>query len=155
MRPVQRVPRHVLWKTDIYWKRYKKHCIQDNGISVSFKVGTLGPHAVLPAASLLLYKTLQNSLLELPSAALSYFPESHQWSEISSLSKVILVLRKARNHKALNPGCKRAESPGWFDILPKNSARDMMHEQVCCCNEAANLLLPIALAIFVILHIST
>ena len=29
-----------------------------------------------------------------PSAALSYFPESHCQSEISSLSKVILVLEK-------------------------------------------------------------
>ena len=29
-----------------------------------------------------------------PSAAPSYFPESHVWSEISSLSKVILVWEK-------------------------------------------------------------
>ena len=27
---------------------YKKHCTQDNDTSVPFKVGTLGPHAVLP-----------------------------------------------------------------------------------------------------------
>ena len=32
-----------------------------------------------------------------PSAAPLYFPESHQWSEISSLSKEILVLGKARS----------------------------------------------------------
>ena len=31
-----------------------------------------------------------------PSASLSYFPEFHQWSEISSLPKVILVLGKGR-----------------------------------------------------------
>ena len=37
--------------------RYKQHCIQDNDISVPFKVGTLGPHTVLPA-SLPLFKTL-------------------------------------------------------------------------------------------------
>ena len=40
----------------IYWRRYKKHCTQDNDTSVPFKVGTLGPHTVLPA-SLLLFKT--------------------------------------------------------------------------------------------------
>ena len=33
---------------DIYWRRYKKHCTQDNDPSVPFKVGTLGPHKVLP-----------------------------------------------------------------------------------------------------------
>ena len=35
---------------DIYWRRFKikKHCTQDNDASVPFKVGTLGPHTVLP-----------------------------------------------------------------------------------------------------------
>ena len=33
---------------------------------------------------------------QLPSAALSYFPEPHWWSEISSLSKVILVVEKTK-----------------------------------------------------------
>ena len=47
-----------------------------------------------------------------PSADLSYFPESHQWSEISSLSKVILVLGKARHPRAPNLGCRGTESPG-------------------------------------------
>ena len=41
-----------------------------------------------------------------PSAALSYFPESHWWSEISSLSKVILVLGKARSCRVPNQGCR-------------------------------------------------
>ena len=30
--------------------RYKKHCTEDNDTSVPFKVGTLGPHTVLPIA---------------------------------------------------------------------------------------------------------
>ena len=47
-----------------------------------------------------------------PSAAPSYFPESHQWSEISSLSKVILVLGKARSHETPDMGCREAESAG-------------------------------------------
>ena len=44
---------------------------------------------------------------QLLSAALSYFPESHPWSEISSLSKVVLVSGKARSHRAPNLGCRR------------------------------------------------
>ena len=46
-----------------------------------------------------------------PSVALLYCPESHQWSEISSLSKVILILGKSRSHRAPNLGYSGAESP--------------------------------------------
>ena len=49
---------------------YKKHCTWDNDASVPFKVGTLGPHTVLP----------------MPAPAPLYFLKSHQQSEISSLS---------------------------------------------------------------------
>ena len=49
---------------------------------------------------------------QLPSVALLYFPELHRWSKISSLSKVILVLGKARCHKVPNLGCRGAETPG-------------------------------------------
>ena len=76
--------------------RYKKHCTYGNDVSVPFKVGTLD----------------LTQFSQLPSAASSYFPESHQWSEISSLSKVNFILGKARNHRAPNLGCSRAESPG-------------------------------------------
>ena len=54
-----------------------------------------------------------------PSAALSYSPESHRWSEITSLSTVLLVWGKARSLRAPNLGCWGAESHGWFDVLPK------------------------------------
>ena len=67
-------------------------------------------------------------------------PESHLWSEISSLSKVILVLGKARSHRVSNLDCK---SPGWFDVLPKNSIPDVMREWAHCHDEAANHPLPI------------
>ena len=75
---------------------------------------------------------------QLPSAALLYFPESHQQSEISSLSKVILVPGKARSHRVPNLGCRGVESPGWFDVLPKNSARDVRRARAHCRDEAAN-----------------
>ena len=117
-------------RSDIYWRRYKKHCTQDNDASFPFKVGTLGPHTVLPISI----------------SCLSCFPESHWWSEISSLSKVILVFRKARSHRAPNLSCKGVESPRWFNALPKNSAWDMIYEQTHCCDKAANHQLPIAIA---------
>ena len=78
------------------------------------------------------------------------FPESHQWSEVSSLSKVILVLGKTRSHRVPNMGYRGAESPGWFDVSPKNSAQDLMHERACCCDEAANYQLPVAAAFWII-----
>ena len=51
---------------------------------------------------------------------------------------MILVLGKARNRRVPNLGCRGAESPGWFGLLPKFSPRDLMHKRVHCCDEAAN-----------------
>ena len=69
---------------------------------------------------------------------------------------VILVLGKARSHRAPNLGYRGAESPGWFDVSLKNSARDIMHEWVHCHDEAANHQLPITTAfwkLFAFIHI--
>ena len=44
---------HVIWKIETFIDevtRWKKHCTQDKDASVPFKVGTLGPHTVLPIA---------------------------------------------------------------------------------------------------------
>ena len=46
--------------------------------------------------------------------------------------KVILVLGKARSLGVPNLGCRWAESPGWFDVSPKNSAQDVIHEWTHC-----------------------
>ena len=130
MKSVQKVSSHIIWKIETFIEedtRYKKHCIQGSDTLVPFKVGTLGPHPVLPVA-------------------MSYFSESHRWSEISSLSKVILVLGKARNCRVPNLGCQGTDSPGWFDVLPKNSVQDMMHEWTHYCDEAANHQLLLAVA---------
>ena len=56
-----------------------------------------------------------------PSAVLLHFLESHRWSEISPLSKVISVLGKARGHRVPNPGCRGTESHGWL-MFHQNSA---------------------------------
>ena len=50
---VQKVSSHVLWKIETFIEedtRYKKHYTQDNDSSVPFKVGTSGPHTLLPIA---------------------------------------------------------------------------------------------------------
>ena len=52
-RSVHKVSSHVLWKIETFIEentRYEKHSTQDNDTSVPFKVGTLGPHMVLPIA---------------------------------------------------------------------------------------------------------
>ena len=72
--------------------------------------GTLGPHTVFPIT------------ISCPVAP-SHFAESHWRSEISSLSKVISVLGKARSHTAPNLGSSGAESPEWFDVSPENCMR--------------------------------
>ena len=136
-RSVQKISSHVMWKIETFIeedRRYKKHCTQDNNASVPFKVSTLG----LPQFS------------QSPSAAPSYFPKSHQWYEIFSLSKVILVLGKARSHKTSNLGFSGAESSGWFDVSPENSVQDVMYERACCHDEAANHQLPIVAAFWTI-----
>ena len=89
---------------------------------------------------------MQNPLLDLPWAASSYFSESHQWSELSSLSKMILVLEKARSHRAPNLGYREAESPGWFDVLPEKLCTRCDAWAACCGDEADNYLLPVAVA---------
>ena len=41
-----------------------------------------------------------------PLVVLSYFPDSHQWSEVSSLSKLISILGRSRSCKAPKLGCR-------------------------------------------------
>ena len=51
IRSDQKVSSHVIGKIETFTEedtRYKKHHMQDNDLSVPFKVGTLGPHTVLP-----------------------------------------------------------------------------------------------------------
>ena len=56
---------------------------------------------------------------------------------------MVLILGKAKSHRVPNMGCTGAESLASFDVVPKNSARDEMHEWVRC-DESANHQLAIA-----------
>ena len=101
---------------DFYWRRYKKLYI--------------GQWHLSPLQS----RHLGTS----HSSAPSYFPKSHGWSEISSLSKMILVSGKARSRRVPNLGGSRAELPEWLDALPKN-----LHEMWCMSGHIVTMKLPI------------
>ena len=148
MRSVQKVSSHVIWKRHLLKKIQETLYIGQWHFS-PLQSRHLGTSHSSPCISSTVQNILQNPLLESPSATLSVFPEFYLWSEIS-FSKVILFWGKARSCKVPNLGCRGAESPGWFDVLPKNSARDVIHEQAHCHDEAANYQLPIAVAIFIV-----
>ena len=61
-----------------------------------------------------------------PSVVPSYFPESHQCPEISSLSKVILVWGKARSPRAPNLGCRGLSHLGGL-MFWKKTLHQMWH----------------------------
>ena len=63
-------------------------------------------------------------------------------------------LGKTRSHRAPNLGSRGAESPGWFDVLLKNSAQDVIHERVHCHDKATNHQLLIAAAFWIIWIVS-
>ena len=128
---------------DIHWRRYKKHCNRTMTPS-PLQSRYLGTSHSFPS---ILFHSAKIFIFE---AALSYFPESHEWSEISTISKVIWVFTKARSCRAPNLGCSGVESSGWFDVSPQNSAWDVMHEQVHCRDEGAYHQVPIVVAFCII-----
>ena len=68
---------------------------------------------------------------------------------------MIFILGKPRSFRVPKLGFQGTESPGWFDVRPKNSAGNMIHEQVHCRDEAANHQLPKAAAFWIIWMVST
>ena len=114
-----------------------------------FQSRHLGASHISPRVSSTVQKTLKNPFLELPSAAQSYFLESHWWSEISSLSKVILVLEKARSQ-----GCQICAVGGWVTwviwCFTKNLCMRCNAWVAHCHDEAVDHQLPMAEALFVI-----
>ena len=69
---------------------------------------------------------------------------------------MILVLGKARSHRAPNWDCSGVESPGRFHVSPKTlPACHVMREWEHCHDEAANSQLPIAAAFWIIQILST
>ena len=103
MRSVQKVSSHTRWKIETFIGYKIEETLYKGQWHFSpFPSRYLGTSHSSPCVSSTVQNTLQNPLLELPSAAPSYFPESYHWSEISSLSKAILVLGKARSPRTPN-----------------------------------------------------
>ena len=131
-RSVQKVSRHVILKNrDIYWRRYKT---QESLYIGQWCLTTLqsrhtGTSNTSPNHHQLPYCVFVNFIYGLKSLPFQRWFQFWEKPEVT--------------------GCQiwaagRADSPGWFDVLPEKSAKDMMHEQAHCHNEAANHQLPIA-----------
>ena len=138
-RSVQKVSSHTIWKIETFIEG-----------DTTYKTLYIRQWCLSPLQS----RHLGTSHSSPSRCQLPYFPESHRWSEISSLSKGILVLGTARSHRASNLGHR-----GWVTwvvwCFTKNSARDVMHEWACCPDEAANHQLPTAAAFWTMRIVST
>ena len=105
MRSVQKVSSHVTWNMETF--------TEEGTRNIAHRTMTPQPPSKLAPGDLTPFSPL-------PSSALLYFPKFHWQPEISSLSKVILVLEKSRSHRAQNLGCRGAESPGDLMFYQKN-----------------------------------
>ena len=144
MKFVQKASNHIIWKIETFIAediRCKKHCTKDNDTSVPFKVGTLGSHTILPIAI-----SCPVIFSWISSVVWNLFP----FKDGFSLGKS----QKLQGAKHEHPRWGWATwMIRWFDFT-KNSAWDLMHEQMHCCDEAASCQLPIAVAFWIIWIVS-
>ena len=102
----KRYPAIKIWKIETFIKEdtgYKKHCTQDNDVSVPFKVGTLGPHTVLPVpiSCPIVFSWISWAVWNL-------FPFKGHFS-----------FGKSQKSQGTKSGCRGPESPEWFAISQK------------------------------------
>ena len=105
------VSSHVIWKIETFIEentRYKKLCYIGQWCLSPLQSRHLGTSHSSPNRHQLLHRIFLNLLEGLKSLPFQ------RW---------FLVLGKARSRRAPNLGCSGAESPGWFDVLPKNCRR--------------------------------
>ena len=124
-KPVQKVSSHDLWKVETF--------IEEDTRNIAH--GTMTPQSPSKWAP---WDLTQFS--QLPSAALSYFPKSYQRSEISSLSKVILILGKARSCRVPNLYCRGLSHLGDLMFCQKT-----LHETWCVSRCIVMMKLPITI----------
>ena len=131
---VQKISSHAMWEIETFIEEHVRNIVHGTMMPQSCsKVGTLGPHTVLSIAIScpIVFSWISSMVWNL-------FPFKGDFS-----------FGKSQKSRASNLGCRGPESPGWFDVSPKNSAQDRMHEQARCCDEAANHQLPIVVAFWV------
>ena len=114
--------------------RHKKHCAQDNDASVPFKIGTLEPHTVPVAISC----PVVFSWISLTIWNLFPFKGYFSFGEMAEVAGHQIWAVEGLSHLGDLMFCK------------KNSAGDVMHEWMRCCDEAASHQLPIAAAFWII-----
>ena len=125
MSSVQKVSSHVLWKIETFIEedtRHKKHCTQDNDASVPFKVGTLGPHTVLPVTISCPVVLSWISLM-----VWNLFPFKGNFRSWRS--------QKLQGAKSDYRG---AGAPGWLDVSPK-----ALHKTWCMSGCVVEMKLPV------------
>ena len=145
---VQKVSSYVIWRIEAFIEEDTRNIVHRTMMPKS--PSKSAPWDLIEVSQRLFHyvNTAKNPLLELPPAAPLYFPESHWWSEISSLSKLILVWGKARSHRAPNLSCREGLNHLGDLKFHQKTARDMIYEWVHCCDAAAKHQLPIAVAVY-------
>ena len=141
---------------DIYWRRYK---IQETLYIGQWCFSTLqsrhlGTSHSSPRISSTVHNTLKIlcwNLHQLPCCI--FLISLLVWNPFPF--KDDFSFGKSKNFQGAKSGLWGAESPVWFDASPKNSVWDMMDERAHCHDKAGNHQLPIAAAVFIILHLST
>ena len=123
MRSIHKVSSHVVWKIEPFIE-------EDTRNTVHRTMTAQSPSNRAPR--------VLTQFSRSPSTAQLNFSESHQQSEICSLSKVILVLGKARSLRVPNPDYRGTESPEWFDVSQK-----ALQETWCMSRSIVMMRLPI------------
>ena len=124
-RYIQKVSSHVIWKIETFIEedtRYKKYYTYHNDSSVPFKVGTLGIHTVHPVAIScpIIFSWISVMVWNL-------FPFKGDFS-----------FGKSQKSRVPHLGCRQAWVIWVIDVSPKNSAWEVMHDQVHCHDGAAS-----------------
>ena len=141
-RPVQNVSSYVIWKIEAFIEEDKDELYRGQWHLSPLQSWHLGTsHSSpnrhqLPCCVFLKFQEIEISI-----SVWNFFP-----------FKVILVLGKPRSLMVPSLGWA-VLSPGWFDVSPKNSARDVLHEWARC-DKAANHQLPRAAAFWIIPGVS-
>ena len=121
---------------DIYWRRYKKHCAQDSDTSVPCKVGTLGPHTVLPIA--------------IGYSVIFYWISSTVWNLFHFKGDFSFGRsQKGTRFSGYQIWAVRGLSHLGDLMFHQKTVQDMMHEWACGHDAAATHQLPIAVAFWV------